>query len=106
MPYASAAYYAKKSWWELLRIPTTISLTFLVMNGLVTSNWEAREQEHKQELANKSFTVQKSQVGNQIKQCEALRESTNSYHAGNWRIEVNDKGTRVECVQEGYRIPR
>lgn len=76
------------------------------MNGLVTSNWEAREQEHKQELANKSFTVQKSQVGNQIKQCEALRESTNSYHAGNWRIEVNDKGTRVECVQEGYRIPR
>jgi hypothetical protein len=58
------------------------------------------------QLATKSLTVHKSQVGNQIKRCEALHESTNGYHAGNWRIEVSDKGVSVECVQESYRVPR
>jgi hypothetical protein len=58
------------------------------------------------ELAAKSFTVHKSQVADRIKACEALRESTNGYHAGNWRIEVSDAGVTVKCVQEGYLIPR
>lgn len=58
------------------------------------------------ELIAKSFTVHKSQVTDRIKACEALNESTNGYHAGNWRIEVSGKGVDVTCIQEGYRVPR
>lgn len=58
------------------------------------------------ELIAKNFIVHKSQVTDRIKACEALRESTNGYHAGSWRIEVSEKGVSVECVQQGYLVPR
>jgi hypothetical protein len=57
-------------------------------------------------LSEKSFWVRKAQVTSQKKRCEALQESTNGYHAGNWRIEVSDKGVTVHCIQQGYKIHR
>jgi hypothetical protein len=89
-----------KSIFQLLLFCTALIAIFAVQGS------QQRIELLERALAEKSLVVHKSQVTNLIKQCEALRESTNGYHAGKWRIEVNDKGTRVECVQEGYRIPR
>ena len=109
MPFGPSLRYMRKhpeSPWKTLR-PIVIAvalLTALHLGGKsATTGMEAT---HQRELAAKSFAIHKSQVGNQIKRCEALRESSNSYHAGNWRIEVSDKGVDVTCIQEGYRVPR
>ena len=61
---------------------------------------------HNRELLEKNFIIYKPQIGNKIKQCEALNKSSNGYHAGNWLIEVSDKGASLVCLQSGYRVPR
>jgi predicted Holliday junction resolvase-like endonuclease len=105
MPYVGGRFPRNVSTLEFLEqtiiTPLIIIVSFfalLIVSGTINSL--------RSQLATKGHTVQKAQVSNAIKRCEALRESTKGHHAGNWFIEVSDKGVVIECVQQGYRVPR